>query len=61
MTDYQVEMLGEENEKLIGQYVSKLNELLAAAEEAAKQETSNEENSESTEDGTEEVKETVTE
>ena len=38
MTDYQVEMLGEEKEKMISQYVSKLNELLAAAEEAAKNE-----------------------
>lgn len=38
MSDYQVEMLGEETEKVIGQYVSKLNELLAAAEEAAKEE-----------------------
>ncbi len=38
MTDYQVEMLGEEKEKIIAEYVSKLNELLAAAEEAAKNE-----------------------
>ncbi len=38
MTDYQVEMLGEEKEKMIAEYVSKLNELLAAAEEAAKNE-----------------------
>lgn len=38
MTDYQVELLGEEKEKLIGEYVSRLNELLAAAEEAAKNE-----------------------
>ncbi len=40
MTDYQVEMLGEEKEKAISEYVSKLNELLAAAEEAAKKEES---------------------
>lgn len=38
MSDHQVEMLGEEKEKLIGEYVAKLNELLAAAEEAAKNE-----------------------
>ena len=40
MSDYQVEMLGKETEELIGKYVGKLNELLAAAEEAAKNEAS---------------------
>lgn len=45
MTDYQVEMLGEDKEKVISEYVSKLNELLAAAEEAAKQEASKNETS----------------
>ena len=39
MTDYQVKLLGEDKEKVIGEYVSKLNELLAAAEEAAKNES----------------------
>ena len=66
MTDYQVELLGKETEELIGQYVSKLNELLAAAEEAAKQEAAeNNENagesSETTEEATDNVEEPVTE
>ena len=36
MSDYQAEMLGKEKEDLIGEYVTKLNELLAAAEEESK-------------------------
>lgn len=58
MTDYQVEMLGEEKEKVIAEYVSKLNDLLAAAEEAAKNEENKMEDG-STEDGN--AEETVTE
>lgn len=67
MTDYQVELLGEEKEKVISEYVSKLNELLAAAEEAAKNEatkkedTSGEGKEGTTEEGTENVEEPVTE
>lgn len=67
MTDYQVELLGEEKEKVISEYVSKLNELLAAAEEAAKneatkkEETSGEGEEGTTEEGTENVEEPVTE
>lgn len=58
MTDYQVEMLGEEKEKVISEYVSKLNELLAAAEEAAKNEASEEG---ATEEDTDNAEGTVTE
>jgi len=67
MTDYQVELLGEEKEKVISEYVSKLNELLAAAEEAAKNEATKKEESSgegkegTTEEGTENVEEPVTE
>ncbi len=61
MTDYQVEMLGEEKEKLISEYVSKLNELLAAAEEAAKNEAAKNENKGDAEEGTENAEGTVTE
>lgn len=43
MSDYQVELLGKEKEELIGDYVNKINELLAEAEEAAKEEAENEE------------------
>ena len=58
-------MLGKETEELIGQYVSKLNELLAATEEAAKQEASKneedvQENGEAA-DATDKVEEPVTE
>ncbi len=62
MTDYQVELLGEETEKVISEYVNKLNELLAAEEEAAKKEEaknegvsggSNEGTGDATEEGTE--------
>lgn len=55
MTDYQAKLLGEENEKIIGQYVSKLNELIAAAEEAVKEEAS--ENEESKDENTQTVEE----
>ena len=61
MTDYQVEMLGEEKEKVISEYVSKLNELLAAAEEAAKGEASKNENEGGTEEDTQDAEGTVTE
>lgn len=53
MTDYQAEMLGEEKEKVIGEYVSKLNELLKEAEDAAKEEASKNDKDEEKKEDTE--------